>query len=130
MALFGLFGGNKNASEKEEKDIPWKLLTSLEQLPQIEEASKTKTVAIFKHSTRCGISRMVLRQFESGYQIDPEQMDLYFLDLLRFREVSDEVGIRFQVIHQSPQLIVLKNGITVAHASHHGIQAHELEQFV
>ena len=130
MALFGLFGGKKDATEKEEKNIPWKLLTSLEQLPQLEEASKTRPVAIFKHSTRCGISRMVLRQFESGYEIDPAHMDLYFLDLLRYREVSDEVGIRFQVIHQSPQLIVLKNGITVAHASHHGIRPHELEQFV
>ena len=85
---------------------------------------------IFKHSTRCGISRMVLKQFESNYDIDPSQMKLYFLDLLSNRDVSDEVGYKFQVMHQSPQLIVIKNGVAVAHASHHSINASELKKFI
>lgn len=129
MGLFGLFG-NSTSSEKEQKVLPWKRLTSLEQLPALEKASKTKTVVIFKHSTRCGISRMVLRNFEGTYDIDPDKMDLYFLDLLAYRDVSDEVGYKFQVLHQSPQLIVIKNGTAVAHASHHGIRAEELLNFV
>ena len=130
MGLFGLFGSTKDKSEKEQKVLPWKRLTSVDQLKSIEKDSRTKTVVIFKHSTRCGISRMVLRNFEGTYDIDPEQMDLYFLDLLAFRDVSDEVGFRFQVLHQSPQLIVIKNGVAVAHASHHGIRAEELANFV
>ncbi len=131
MALFGMFG-SKNSSEdkKEEKNIPWLPLTSKEQLDDLAEISKTTPVAIFKHSTRCGISRMVLRQFEGAYDIDPNQMKLYFLDLLSYRDVSDEVGYKFQVMHQSPQLIVIKNGVAVAHASHHSIQAPELANFI
>jgi len=132
MGLFGFFG-SKDTSEKierEKQSIPWQSLHSLDQLDTIAEESKTTPVAIFKHSTRCGISRMVLNQFEKSYSIDPNKMKLYFLDLLGHRDVSNEVGIRFQVVHQSPQLLVIKNGNTVAHASHHGINANELENFI
>jgi bacillithiol system protein YtxJ len=130
MGLLGLFGSKNNSEAKEEKQLPWKALTSMEQLETIMTDSKTRPVAIFKHSTRCGISRMVMRQFEGAYDIDPSKMDLYYLDLLAYRSISDEVGIKFQVLHQSPQLIVIKNGVAVAHASHSGIQAKELENFI
>jgi len=130
MGLFGLFGSKGPSEEKEEKQLPWKPLTTLEQLETIATDSKTRTVVIFKHSTRCGISRMVIRQFEGAYDIDPEKMDLYYLDLLAYRNVSDEVGFKFQVLHQSPQLLVIKNGVAVTHASHSGIQADALAQYV
>ncbi|MBL4663969.1 MAG: bacillithiol system redox-active protein YtxJ [Flavobacteriaceae bacterium] len=130
MGLFGLFGSKNDSEAKEEKQLPWKVLTSIEQLDGIVADSKTRPVAIFKHSTRCGISRMVMRQFERSYDIDPEKMDLYYLDLLAYRSLSDEVGIKFQILHQSPQIIVVKNGVVVAHASHNGIQAHELQNFI
>lgn len=132
MGLFGLFG-SKDASGKEVKEkklIPWHPLTTIEQLETISEESKTRPVAIFKHSTRCGISRMVLNQFESNYILEDSQLKLYFLDLLAFRDVSDEVGYKFQVMHQSPQLIVVKNGTAVQHTSHHSIQAQDLEKFM
>ena len=130
MGLLGLFGSKNNSETKEEKQLPWKALTSIAQLDTIVADSKTRPVAIFKHSTRCGISRMVIRQFEGAYDIDPSKMDLYYLDLLAYRGISDEVGFKFQVLHQSPQLIVIKNGVAVAHASHSGIQANALEQYV
>ncbi len=130
MGLFGLFGSSDSSEKKEPKETPWIALNSLEQLDVIEEESKTVPVAIFKHSTSCGISRMAIRQFERAYNVEPEQMKLYYLDLLSYRQVSNEVGYRFQVIHQSPQLLVIKNGVAVAHASHHGIQAESLQQFV
>jgi len=129
MSLFGLFGSKDSSEEKEEKVIPWNRLVSLEQLNIIIEESKTVPVAIFKHSTRCGISRMVLRQFESTYDLQPNQMKLYYLDLLSNRDVSDEIGYKFQVMHQSPQLIVIKNGHAVANASHHSIDASDLKNF-
>lgn len=130
MGLFDWLGSRHSEEKEEAQQIPWYSLRRLDQLDEIIEESKTRPVAIFKHSTRCGISRMVLRQFESGYDIDTDAMKLYFLDLLSNRALSDEVGIRFQVIHQSPQLLVIKDGVAVAHASHHGIRAGELEQFV
>ena len=130
MSLFGLFGSKTSSEEKEEKLIPWHRLTSLEQLAVISEESKGKPVAIFKHSTRCGISRMVFKQFEKSYDLTDEQLKLYYLDLLSFREVSDEVGYQFQVMHQSPQLLVIKNGTAVHHASHHSIDAQQLKNFI
>ena len=130
MGIFGLFKGSEKEAEKEQKAIPWHRLTTLEQLKTIKEESKGKPVAIFKHSTRCGISRMVMNQFEKSYDLTDNQMKLYYLDLLSFRDVSDEVGYAFQVMHQSPQLIIIKNGTAVAHASHHSIQASSLHQYI
>ena len=118
-----LFGSKE---PKEEKILPWIPLNSIAQLSLIEEQSKTKTQLIFKHSTRCGISRMVMNQFVSAYDLESTNIDLYYLDLLSYREVSNEVGYKFQVMHQSPQVLVIKNGVTVAHASHGAINEMEL----
>ncbi len=130
MSLLGLFGKKSPSEKKEVKQLPWQELTSMEQLDSIAEESKVTPVAIFKHSTRCGISRMVMRQFERAYDISPDQMKLYYLDLLAFHNVSNEVSNKYKVLHQSPQLIVVKNGVAVAHASHQGIQAGELHNFI
>ncbi|WP_420835925.1 bacillithiol system redox-active protein YtxJ [Lacinutrix algicola] len=126
--MFGkLFGGSKEP--KEEKILPWKQLTTVDQLNTIEKLSKGKTQVIFKHSTRCGISKMVMNQFVSAFDVDVN-LDLYYLDLLSFREVSNEAGFKFQVMHQSPQLLIIKNGVAVAHASHGGINEIDLAKFV
>ena len=130
MSLFGLFGTKESSDKKDVKQLPWQKLTSVDQLDTIVEESKVTPVAIFKHSTRCGISSMVMRQFERAYDLDMDQMKLYYLDLLAFRKVSDELSINFQVLHQSPQLIVVKNGEAVAHASHNGISASVLHNFI
>ena len=121
-----LFGSSE---PKEEKILPWLPLTSVDQLETIAEQSKTKTQFVFKHSTRCGISRMVMSQFESAYDIDINA-DLHYLDLLNYRDVSNEVGYKFQVMHQSPQLIVIKNGVAVAHDSHGAINEMDLMRFI
>ncbi len=121
-----LFGSSE---PKEEKVMPWLPLTTIDQLDAIADQSKTKTQLIFKHSTRCGISRMVMNQFVSAYDVDVNA-DLHYLDLLNYRDVSNEVGFKFQVMHQSPQLLVLRNGVVVAHDSHGAINEMNLERFV
>jgi len=123
-----MFGGSREP--KEEKILPWINLNSLTQLNEIDKNSNAKTQVIFKHSTRCGISRMVMNQFVSAYDLDMTNIDLYYLDLLSYRDVSNEVGYKFQVIHQSPQLLVIKNEVTVAHASHGAINELDLEKYV
>lgn len=122
------FGSGTKNSQPDKSTVPWKPLTSKDQLETIDLESKNRTQVIFKHSTRCGISRMVMNQFVSSYD-DTWDMDLYYLDLLSNRDVSDEVGYKFQVMHQSPQLIVVRNGETVAHASHASINEIELEKY-
>ena len=123
-----IFGGS--TEPKKEKVLPWISLTTLEQLSGIEETSKTKPQLIFKHSTRCGISRMVMNQFIEAYGLSESNADLYYLDLLNYREISNEIANRFQVYHESPQLLVLKNGVVVAHASHGAIIDIDLNRFV
>jgi len=128
MGLLDIF--KKGDEEKPEKKvIPWIGLTDLNQLNDIKQNSKGKTQLIFKDSTRCGISKMVIRQFVSNYDYD-DQIDAYYLDLLNYRPISEEVAASFQVMHQSPQLLVIKNGVVVHHASHHEISAHNLEPYV
>ena len=123
-----LFGSSKEV--KEEKVVPWIPLNELSQLDFIEKNSITKTQVIFKHSTRCGISSMVMRQFVSSYDLRDKDLDLYYLDLLNFRDVSNEVGYKFQVMHESPQLLVIKNKVIVAHKSHGQINDIDLNRFI
>ncbi|RAJ17145.1 bacillithiol system redox-active protein YtxJ [Olleya aquimaris] len=128
MGFFkNILGGS--SEPKEEKVLPWKPLTDLSQLAEIKTRSKDKTQVIFKHSTRCGISKMVLNQFTDAFNINAN-LDLYYLDLLNYREVSNEVGYQFQVMHQSPQLLVIKNEEVVAHASHGAINEIDLTTYV
>jgi len=70
---------------------------------------------------------MVLSRFEENLADNPEEVVFYFLDLLSFREASDEVAARFQVMHQSPQVLVIKNGMCVAHGSHYDVLEMEIK---
>jgi bacillithiol system protein YtxJ len=70
-----------------------------------------------------------MNQFVDAFDVD-SNLDLYYLDLLNYREVSNETGYKFQVMHQSPQLLVIKNGVVVTHASHGAINEIDLTKFV
>ncbi|VAV83635.1 General stress protein [hydrothermal vent metagenome] len=127
----GFFSNLFKASEpKETKLLPWIALVDLQQIEDIKERSKTKIQVVFKHSTSCGISRMVLNRFIDAYALAENDLDLYYLDLLSYRNVSNEVGYTFQVMHESPQLLVIKNGAVVAHSSHGGVNTIELNNFL
>ena len=128
MGFLDLFKKTERDIAKEEiVETPWHVLSKVEQLDELVEESKNKPVAIFKHSTRCGISRMVLKQFEKNYDLDDNQLKLYFLDLLQNRDISNEIAARFKVHHESPQMIVLKDGEVIHHDSHQGIDANHLK---
>lgn len=126
-----IFKSSQDISKEGIVEVPWHPLTRLEQLDEIVKLSEKKTVVIFKHSTRCGISRMVLRSFEKEFEDEPEgAFRLYFLDLLSNRDISDEIAGRFDVRHESPQMLVIKDGKVVHHDSHHSIKAATLAEFV
>ena len=110
-------------SSEEEKSSPefWKYLESEEDLNRAIAVSTEKKVAIFKHSTRCFISKTVLKNFEKEVENSDKNMDYYFLDLLAHRDLSNKIADDLGVTHQSPQLIVLENGVVVNHASHQSI---------
>ena len=111
------------------KKMNWNYLEDLKQLEILENESFIKLIVIFKHSTRCHISRAALRQFENQFELK-EEIITYFLDLIQFRAISNEIATRFGVIHQSPQLIILKDGKAIFNASHERIDAADLKQFL
>ena len=129
MGLFNKILGSKVKEEKE-TNVNWIPLNSLEQIKTIKELSKSETILVFKHSTRCGISKMVIKQFENLFLEEHQNLKVYYLDLLNNRDISAEIGAMFQVMHQSPQLIVVKNEVSVYHASHNDITEIDLSRFI
>ena len=121
MSFFDKIFGNNDSKVTSSSTIKWNELTELQQLDTIVEESAEVPVLLFKHSTRCSISRMALKGFESEYDIEENDLKVYYLDLLANREISNEIANRFGVIHQSPQVLLIKNGEVVYHTSHSDI---------
>jgi bacillithiol system protein YtxJ len=96
--------------------MKWETLTSTQQF--LELLASTRQFAIFKHSTRCAVSSMAKSRVEREWNFD---MPIYYLDLIRHRDVSDLIADTTHIEHESPQLIVFKDGQAVYHASHNGI---------
>ncbi|GLB49214.1 bacillithiol system redox-active protein YtxJ [Neptunitalea lumnitzerae] len=123
MGIFNSIFGK--GSDGETSTFPWVPLEDIAQLDAIENESETQTVAIFKHSVRCGISAMVKRGFENEENSNVD-VKLYYLDLINYRPISNEIAERFGVVHESPQLIVLKNKEVITTASHGAINEVDL----
>ena len=102
----------------------WIPLTTETQLQQLIESSAAKLQAIYKHSTRCGISTMAKSRLERG--LAPDNIDFYFLDLLAHRALSRKIEEVFGVQHESPQLLLIKGRVCIYHESHSGISMDEL----
>lgn len=101
----------------------WETLSSPEQLDTLQAQSVEQPVLIFKHSTRCSVSSMALNRLQRATATLQEAgFRLVLLDLIRHRALSDQVAERLGVIHQSPQVIVLRDKKPVYDASHTDIQ--------
>lgn len=96
--------------------MTWIQLTSAEQLNEIK--NKPGYSLIFKHSTRCSISMMAKRRFELDWDNLPDEMPLYFLDLIQYRDISNQIVELFHVHHESPQLLLIKDGECILDQSH------------
>lgn len=133
MSFFKKILGRKRKEvlkEKNKSSINWLPLTTIDGLKDLEKTSKTQSVLIFKHSTRCGISSIVMKQFESLFSQEYQNLKVYYLDILNYRTISDQIEYSFKIPHESPQLIVLKNGISVYNASHYDITLVDLSRFI
>ena len=120
----------KNVAEAQQAFINWIRLTNIDQIKQIISLSKSETVFIFKHSTRCGISKMVIKRFENMFDESMSNVKVYYLDLLNYRDISNEIAVSFEVIHQSPQLLIIKNEVSVFNASHQDITSVKLQDYL
>jgi bacillithiol system protein YtxJ len=104
----------------------WKTLEHIAALDAIAEHSFSKPQVLFKHSTRCSISTMALNRLVRLDDVFYQQADFYYLDLIAHRDVSAAIAERFHVHHESPQVIVLKQGDATYDASHMEITTAEL----
>lgn len=104
--------------------MTWITLQTEEQLNQLKQNSYTKPQIIFKHSTRCSISGVAKNRIEKSIQ--PDEMDFHFLDLVQFRPMSNKIAEDFKVYHESPQILVIKNGECIYDESHSGIDMEDI----
>ncbi|PJJ66913.1 MULTISPECIES: bacillithiol system redox-active protein YtxJ [Chryseobacterium] len=127
MSFFDkIFGGKEEA--KEQKSF-WKPIESEDDLKIAIDNSYAYKVAIFKHSTSCFISKTVLRNFEKeieSLENTDDIAELYFLDLLAYRPLSNKIAEDLGVRHESPQLLVVENGKVINNASHQNISINQL----
>jgi len=120
---------NQIFGKKEEQDQTkslWKKIETQKDLDLAVERSFQQKVLIFKHSTRCFISKTVLRSFEKQMENSDKDQSYYFLDLIAHRDISNEIESRFDITHQSPQLIALENGKAFYNASHQSIDLDQI----
>ena len=99
--------------------VNWKHIKDQGQLQEMQIASHEKPVMIFKHSTRCSISAMALDRLERKWEND--KIEPYFLDLISHREISNQIAKDYGVAHESPQVLLIKEGKVIYHSSHMGI---------
>ncbi|MEP7318244.1 MAG: bacillithiol system redox-active protein YtxJ [Panacibacter sp.] len=111
---------------KQQSALNWNILTQTEQFVNILEQSYKKPQVLFKHSSRCSVSSVALQRMEKSSTIP--NADFYFLDLIRFRNISDKIAHDLNVYHESPQILLIINGECIYDESHLGIDMRELSE--
>ncbi|MFT4601635.1 MAG: bacillithiol system protein YtxJ [Arenicella sp.] len=119
MGLFSF--GSKSA-----ENIKWTRFDNEQQLSQFIEESNHKTIMFFKHSTRCSISSMAKSRLENDWDLD-EQVTPIYVDLIANRNISSLLANKFAVQHESPQIILVRDGISVYDTSHNQISVKEIK---
>lgn len=105
--------------------MKWNNITSVEELNKAIELSNDKPVVLYKHSTRCSISSMALNRLERAWT-NTEDIQPFFLDLIAHRDLSQKIAEELNIVHESPQLILVKKGKAVYNASHMDISFRDL----
>lgn len=124
MSFFDkIFSGKEDSSDK---STIWKSIGSEEDLKKAIEDSFHHKIGIFKHSTSCFISKTVLKNFEKEINSLDQKPELYFLDLLAQRAVSNKIAADLEIRHESPQFLVVENGKVISNASHQHISADQI----
>lgn len=123
MGLFS-FGKKKD----QQPAIDWTVLKEEGQLDELKEQSFEKPVVLFKHSIRCSISSMAIHRLENYWDIDSEEATPVYLDLINYRAISNKIESDFGVRHQSPQILIIKEGKCVYHTSHNEIDVEGIKE--
>ena len=101
--------------------MKWKELIHENEIEEMKQISFQKTILFFKHSTRCSISAMALSRLERSWkeeEINAKNIVPCYIDLIQYRSISNQIEEDFNVEHQSPQVLLIKDGKCIYHASH------------
>ncbi|MBD3638062.1 MAG: bacillithiol system redox-active protein YtxJ [Crocinitomicaceae bacterium] len=101
--------------------MPWEVMETKEDLQKMLEDSSNKAYLLLKHSTRCSISHLIKKRLESNWDLTEEEIIPVYLDLLAHRPLSNDIEKELNIRHESPQVIVLRGGEVIYHASHSAI---------
>jgi bacillithiol system protein YtxJ len=108
--------------------IKWNALTSIVEVNDLVEQSHQQPCLIFKHSTRCSISSFAKSRLENDWNLPEQDIQPFYLDLINHRAVSNFVADHFAIDHESPQVLLIKNGVCVYHTSHLDISVNGIQQ--
>lgn len=110
----------------------WLVLSEEHRLTEINELSSDQSVegvVIFKHSTRCSISSMAKNRLERNWGFDSQKFPVYYLDLLNYRDISNKISEIYNIEHQSPQILIIKDGKCVYSATHSEIDPFSIQEY-
>lgn len=115
--------------EQNNSKVDWKNLSSAQDLADAIDHSYQQPVIIFKHSTRCSISLMAKKRLERNWDFEETEAPvMYYLDLIAYRDLSNKIAADLAVQHESPQLLLVENGIVSFHCSHSAISVEVIHQ--
>ena len=106
----------------------WIILREGNDVQRLDELSHHEILIFFKHSTRCGISVAAKDRLEKHWDRLRADVIFGYVDLLRYRDVSDLIAEKYGVVHQSPQIVIVKNGKAIYHTSHHRISIDDINR--
>jgi len=109
--------------------LNWNIIDKISQLEEIKEGSQHKKAIIFKHSSSCPISYAAKMRLDTPkWNVNLDEYDFYFLDLLRHRNISNAIAEKFKVHHESPQIIIIDKGEAIYDNSHLDISIQDTEE--
>ena len=107
--------------------MKWNELNDIKQLEIIDKESATQKIMIFKHSTRCSISDAAFGRLERKWKDEnSSSLKPYYLDLLAHRNISDAIAARYNIVHESPQALIISKGKCIFSQTHMGIDVEEM----
>ncbi|MDX1314095.1 MAG: bacillithiol system redox-active protein YtxJ [Eudoraea sp.] len=124
-----VFGNTREENSNKREPVNWSELGSSDELSALIEASFNQPQLIFKHSMTCGVSGMTKRRFEADAGSFEDTFDFHLLVVQKNRDLSGQVAVQFQVRHESPQVLIVKEGVVASHASHWQIDSLDLSAF-
>lgn len=108
--------------------IHWTHLEDLQQLDEANQVSMGQDIMLFKHSTTCPISGAAKKRVESGWDFSDNQLKPFYIDLKTFRTVSNTIEDKYNVKHESPQVLIIRDGKCIYDASHFDIKVDSIKE--